>query len=63
MINMTSVNGKVAYDVCEFICDYESDVANLPKDKTVGSSALVLETLNIYMINGEGQWVKLSFGG
>lgn len=63
MINITSTNGKVAYDVCDFICDYESDVTDLPDDKTVGSTALVLETSNLYMINSEGKWVKLSFGG
>ena len=55
MINTVTSAGKVAYDVCDLICDYESDVVNLPIDKSVGSTALVLETSNLYMINSEGK--------
>lgn len=63
MINTMSSAGKVHYDVCDLICDYESDVADLPTDKAVGSTALVLETSNLYMINSEGKWIKVGAGG
>jgi hypothetical protein len=51
MINTVASAGKVAYDVCDFICDFQEDVENLPKDKAVGSTALVLENSKLYMIN------------
>lgn len=50
--------------VCDYRCDYivdtEADVANLPKCST-GSSALVVESGAIYMVNASGVWAV--FGG
>ena len=63
MISTMSTAGRIHYDVCDLICDYETDVENLPNDKAVGSTALVLETSNLYMINSEGQWIKVGAGG
>lgn len=48
------------YNAKEFLCDYEADVANLPTDCGVGSIARVIETSNIYMFNGAGEWIKQS---
>lgn len=45
---------------CDYIVDTESDIANLP-DSCTGSSALVVETANVYMVNASDQWVV--FGG
>lgn len=44
----------------EYIVDTESDIASLPKC-AVGSSALVVETAAVYMVNASGDWVP--FGG
>lgn len=44
----------------EYIVDTESDIASLP-DCAVGSSALVVETATVYMVNASGNWVP--FGG
>lgn len=44
----------------EFIADAESDVASLHKS-SAGSSALVVESGNIYVVNASGDWAV--FGG
>ena len=44
----------------EYIVDTEADIANLP-ECCVGSSALVVESANVYMVNASGEWVL--FGG
>ena len=46
--------------VREYVCDTEADIANLPKCCTK-STALVVETGNVYVVNASGEWVK--FGG
>lgn len=56
----TSINrGKRPfYNVAEFICDYQSDVANLPTHKGPGSVAYVVENGNKYVLNSQHQWIK-----
>jgi hypothetical protein len=44
----------------EFICDTDADVKNLPAC-CAGSSALVLATGKIFVVNASGNWVE--FGG
>lgn len=51
------------YNMGEYICDYETDVANLPTDKSAGSTATVVETGNVYMLNSQHQWVLQPSGG
>lgn len=46
----------------DFICDTEEDVANLP-ECGASSSALVVATGNIYMVNASGQWVEFGSEG
>ena len=44
----------------DYIVDTESDIANLPQCCT-GSSALVVESGAVYMVNASGVWAV--FGG
>ena len=44
----------------ECIADTEADVDNLPKC-SAGSTALVVATGNLYMVNASGKWAL--FGG
>ena len=44
----------------EYICDTEDDVATLPTCCS-SSSALVVSTGNVYVVNASGEWV--AFGG
>ena len=39
----------------DYVCDTENDVANLPKCCT-GSSALVVESGKVYVVNASGVW-------
>lgn len=59
MINILSINGHIQYDIYELICDTEADVEHLTKKCGVGSTAFVIETKNVYMLNGEKKWVKI----
>lgn len=43
----------------EFVCDYESDVADLPTNCAAGSVAVVIEPFSVYMINSFGEWRKI----
>ena len=43
-----------------FLCDTEDDIANLPS-AAPGSTAMVVATGVIYMVNASGEWAK--FGG
>jgi hypothetical protein len=45
------------YNMGTYICDYEADVPNLPTGKSAGSTATVVETGNVYMLNSYHQWV------
>lgn len=44
----------------EIVCDSASDVASLPAS-TTGSTAVVCDSGDIYVVNASGEWVK--FGG
>ena len=62
------VYGKkdLPYNYSEFICDEESDIANLPtsihheytecEHCSVGSKALVVGTGNLYILNNKNEW-------
>lgn len=54
---MIYVNGKV------FICDTESDVENLPTNRTPGCVAKVASTSNIYILNSSGKWILQTASG
>lgn len=45
--------------LCEFVCDEESDIKDLPTDCCAGSTATVVEPLNVHMMNASGEWKKL----
>lgn len=42
----------------DFIADTEADVASLP-DCCTGSSALVIESGSVYVVNTSGAWVAV----
>lgn len=54
----TNRSNKPFYNMAEFLCDYESDIADLPKNRGPGSTARVVETGNIYILNNNHEWVK-----
>ena len=62
----TNRTNKPFYNMAEFLCDFETDVANLPTHRGAGSRAKVIENGNVYVLNGQKQWIlqpKESSGG
>lgn len=44
-------------DKKEFICDARADISSLPKCAS-GSTALVVATGDVFIVNASGQWVE-----
>lgn len=51
-------SGKPFYNMAEFLCDYDSDVNSLPTSCGAGSTARVVESGDIYILNNSHEWVK-----
>jgi hypothetical protein len=45
----------------DIICDTEDDVSTLP-ESAPGSTALVVATGEVYIVNASGKWVKFGAG-
>lgn len=61
-----NMDNKAIYGTVKFLCDYQSDVANLPTNRGPGSKATVIENGNVYVLNAEHQWIlqpKTGSGG
>ena len=52
-----NVDNKVLSGTVHFLCDYQSDVANLPTNRKPGSSAYVIENGNRYIFNSNHEWI------
>lgn len=58
--SITNQSGNVETYLTEFICDTETDILTLPTENCKpGSSCLVIETSNVYILNSEKQWKKI----
>ena len=58
MYNVTANDGNVSYGVKEFVCDTVNDLNFLPSCE-MGSSAFIIATSDLYMLNGFKEWVKV----
>lgn len=63
MINLYKQDGDVLYGVKEFLLDSQDDVVNLPTNIKTGSTALVIPTGTLYMLNGHSQWIEVGGAG
>lgn len=65
MINIVAQSGRPVYGLMKYFIDTENEVAELPKDRQPGSTALVKESGNTYMLDSQGVWnlLKNSSGG
>lgn len=59
MIDVLSNSGHVGYGIKEFVCDTPDDIQDLPIDAKVGSSAFIISTGTVYMLNSKGEWVEV----
>ena len=61
MYSLYKQDGETLYGIKEFMCDSVEDIANLPTNIRPGSSALVIPTMDIYVLNSEKDWVLFGF--
>lgn len=59
MFSIIKENDETKYTLTEYIADTESDIANLPITCLPGSTCIVIETSEVYMLNNQKQWKKL----
>lgn len=60
MQKLFSHEGDISYNIKEWVCDTPEDLANLPSDPAaMGSTAFIISTSELYMLNSEGKWVKI----
>lgn len=61
--SITSQSGQTTYQVTEYVVNTEADVASVPIDVASGSTILVIETGQVYMLSvmedGTKQWELL----
>ena len=62
MISIYSQNGEVEYRITEYTLDNTEDLKELEvmsKSAAPGSSAIVISTSEVYMLNNLREWVKI----
>ena len=59
MVNLYKQDGETLYGVKEYILDSPEDVPSLPVNVRPGSTALVIPTSEIYMLNGSKKWILM----
>ena len=59
MISQLRQSGHKTYGLQEFVCDTPEDLDDLPVDAKMGSTAFVISTSSLYMINSQGEWVEI----
>ena len=59
MIGLMKQSGHITYGLKEYVVDSEDDIDLLPLDCPMGSSAFVIQTGDMYMMNGNHEWVKI----
>ena len=58
MYKITKNDNDISYNVKEFVCDTIEDLQTLPKCE-MGSLAIVISEVSVYLRNSAGEWVKL----
>ena len=59
MINLLSQSGHQGYGIKEYVLDEPSDLDNLPVTDKMGSTAFIISTSQVYMINSKGEWKEI----
>lgn len=58
MYNIIANGENIANNIKEFACDSSEDLTALP-ECAMGSTAFIISTSEVYMMNGNREWVKL----
>ena len=57
---VASKNNTARYNLTQFVCDTENDIAEVPTTVAPGSTLFCIESSNTYMLNTKKEWVKIS---
>lgn len=56
----TMYGNTVVAPISQFVCDAETDIADLPTNVAMGSQAIVIATGALYVMNSANTWTLLS---
>ena len=59
MISLLSQSGRQADRIKEYVLDDPADLDNLPVTDKMGSTAFIISTSQVYMINSKGEWKEI----
>ena len=59
MYRLYKQNDDIQAYVTEFVADEEADVTNLPTTVAPGSTCIVIESSNVYMLNNKKEWKQM----
>lgn len=59
MYRLYANDDNITYGIKKFIVDNDNDIDKLPTSGTPGSSALVLSSSTIYILNTQQHWIKM----
>lgn len=59
MINISSQSGHTTYGLKEYILDTPEDLMDLPITDKAGSTAFIISTSQVYVINSKGEWKEV----
>ena len=59
MINLLLQSGHQGYGFKEYVLDESFDLDNLPVTDKMGSTAFIISTSQVYMINSKGEWKEV----
>lgn len=57
--NITANDNNIAYGVKKIIVDTKKDLEALPYRAEPGSTAIVEDTMDLYLLNNHNTWVKI----
>lgn len=63
MYSLIKQNDDITYNLREYVCDTEEDIASLPRNCAPGSSAFVLATSTFQFLNSFQVWELVAGGG
>lgn len=60
MYYITSTSGHTGYGQTEFVCDTTEDINDISIDCKPGSTIFVIDTTDVYMMNCQHEWKKIT---
>ena len=60
MFKIVTNSGDVSYGIADVDCDSLADITDITTDRmSMGSLCFIISTQEVYMLNGQKEWVKI----